>query len=240
MRLTLRTMLAYLDDILEPEDAEDINKKISESDFATSLVHRTRDCVRRVRLGTPALEGKGLAADANTVAEYLDNTLEGERVPEFEKVCLESDVHLAEVASCHQILALVLGEPADVEGVKRDRMYEAITRSDKIAVAEPKLAEQAKPEPIHRTPAPSDTPEVNGGKRQRHEVPDYLRESAKARRWPLVSTIAVAALVTLAILLVAGPPELRDQIAKWTGQGAAVVAPNQAADEPVAPPAEPT
>jgi len=214
MRLTLRTMLAYLDDILEPDDTEDIGRKIEESEFATDLVHRTRDCIRRLRLGVPALLGRGLGADPNSVAEYLDNKLDGDRVPEFEKICLESDIHLAEVAACHQILTLVLGEPAEINPESRQRMYQLAALADAPPVQVPPV--QA--EPIPGSPVQADVvrpqlvtpvaPPVVMSNRRKPEVPDYLREPP-SRFWPVAVLVATVAVVTFGALMAFGPAEWR-------------------------------
>jgi hypothetical protein len=122
MRLTLRTLLAYLDDTLPPDQAREIGQKVAESTVAQELMERIKKVPRRRGLTVPPSDGPD-RVDANTVAEYLDNDLPADRVAEVEELALNSDVHLAEIAACHQILTLVLGEPAHVPPTARERMY---------------------------------------------------------------------------------------------------------------------
>jgi len=131
VRLTLRTLLAYLDDTLEPLEIKTIGQKVAESETAQELIARIKQVTRRRRITTPPATGPN-AFDPNTVAEYLDNVLPPEQVAEVEKLCLESDVHLAEVASCHQILTLVLGEPAVVPPKAKERMYALVRGREAI------------------------------------------------------------------------------------------------------------
>lgn len=123
MKLTLRTLLAYLDDVLEPNSAREIGVKLGESHVASSLVERIRDVLKRRRIATPDVSGPGSKPNPNLVGEYLDNTLVGADVEDIERICLNSDVHLAEVAACHKILTLVLGEPVEIPRTTRERMY---------------------------------------------------------------------------------------------------------------------
>ena len=122
MRLTLRTLLAYIDEVLPPAQAEEIGRKLQESPVGTSLVQRIQDVLRQKRLSSPTLSGSGMGIDPNAVAEYLDNTLAPDGIAAVERICLESDLHLAEVAGCHQILSLAVAEPAELPPRIRERM----------------------------------------------------------------------------------------------------------------------
>jgi hypothetical protein len=143
MRLTLRTLLAYLDDTLEPAEIKAIGQKVAESDAAQELIARIKQVTRRRRLTTPPLTGPNARFDANAIAEYLDSELSGEMVAELEKLCLESDVHLAEIAACHQILTLVVGEPAMVPPTAKDRMYGLVHGREAIPKRRPAVTAQA-------------------------------------------------------------------------------------------------
>ena len=126
-QLTLRTLLAYLDDTLEPVAARELGKKVAESEMAQELIERIKKVTRRRRLQTPDADGADEdISDPNTVSEYLSNTLDAEQVQRLEQACLDSDVYLAEVAACHQILAVVLAEPFRVPPRARERMYKLV------------------------------------------------------------------------------------------------------------------
>lgn len=123
MRLTLRTLLAYLDDTLPPPQLRQISQQINESEVAQELMQRIQAALQDPRLTAPPLSGAGAKLDPNTVADYLDNTLTGDDLADVEQFLLDSDLHLAEAAACHQILTLFLCQPINVPTLARKRMY---------------------------------------------------------------------------------------------------------------------
>src|SRR5580698_5208169 len=126
-RLTLRTLLAYIDDTLGPDQARSLGRKVAESDEAKHLIERIKKVTRRRGLRTPVPDGSDDdVADPNNVAEYLSDNLHAEQLRQLETTCLGSDVHLAEVAACHQILTLVLTEPVRVPPTANQRMYKLV------------------------------------------------------------------------------------------------------------------
>jgi hypothetical protein len=210
MRLTLRTLLAYMDEILEPGDREELAKTVESSEFAHDLIHRTKDTMRRLRLSAPQVLGSGIGLDPNTVAEYLDNVLPPDSVADFERICLESDVHLAEVASAHHVLTMVLGEPAEVDPVARQRMYaiptEAEHRKERrldpahvLPTAERAAAVVTPPPSVYSTasvaPAPAKRAEA---------IPDYLRANSWTRHRLLLAMCAAVLVIAVGFLFTTG------------------------------------
>ncbi len=192
MRLTLRTLLAYLDDVLDPASLKEIGARVSESPSASATVARIKEVIRRRRISAPELTGSGSAPDPNLVAEYLDNTLPPDAIPALEKLCLDSDMHLAEVASSHQILTAVLGEPIEVPATTRERMYALVGQA-------PSVAEHSPPKSgIHamlRDSAVIDKlPEVTKSvSPSRPVLPDYLKP-AGGRNLALALTVTCVAV----------------------------------------------
>src|SRR5262249_23864674 len=175
MRLTLRTLLAYLDDTLEPNLAREIGQKVAESSVAQELIERIKKITPRPALPTPPASGSA-KTDPNPVAEYPDTALSAEATTEVEETCLNDDTYLAEVAACHQILTLMLSEPAVVPPTARRRMYRLVKGresipyrrppvnvglADTIARAPPdtdKYGPHPVPAPPHRAPPPRPGP----------------------------------------------------------------------------------
>jgi hypothetical protein len=198
-----------MDEILEPADHEELSKKIESSEFANDLILRTKDTMRRLRLSAPQLVGTGIGLDPNTVAEYLDNVLPPDSVADLERICLESDVHLAEVASCHHVLTMVLGEPAEVDPAARERMYGIPRESEsrhqpQIEAAHPVVELERATTSYAPLPPDFATMAAPIAAPRTKDIPDYLRASVWSRyRVPLVALAAVLVL-GVAYLLTSG------------------------------------
>jgi hypothetical protein len=180
-------LLAYLDDTLEPAQAKLIGQKVAESETAQELMARIKTVTRRRRLTSPPASGAGANTDPNTVAEYLDNALSADKLAEVEETCLASDVHLAEIAACHQILTLVLGEPALVPPTSRQRMYSLVKGPEAIPFRRPPRA--------YESPAPADDGQ-EADETLRMGLPAYRRQGG----WGQALTMLAGGLALVALL----------------------------------------
>ena len=222
-------------------------------------MHRIRSSTQRLRLGTPRLDGRGIGQDPNSVAEYLDNTLPPESVPEFERVCLESDVHLAEVVSCHQILTLVLGEPAETGDSLRARIYQTPTEQGERVLAESELAPEApssdqSQEDAELLGAPPESavrvsPRVQPDRRA---VPKYMLVGSRLPFRSFAITLICGFVLALVALRVMGPfgsqhplwqlvsGDKAARVADQPGAGSEREGPVSTAERPTEPAGEPT
>jgi|GEM_PF-5396673 len=123
MRLTLRTLLAYLDRTLDEPSQRELQERFHNSAVAMELAARIQRVTSNPQLPSPSFDAFSPNEDPNTVAEYLGNVLSPELTADLESRCITSDVHLAEVAACHRILAsFEAGQPADIPSALRERI----------------------------------------------------------------------------------------------------------------------
>lgn len=206
MRLTLRTLLAYLDDMLEPAETKLIGQKIQESAVAGKLISQIRLVVRQRRLKAPSPSGPNIGVDPNVIAQYLDITLPPDEVVEVERVLLTSDELLAEAASCHQILAMLQGKVAEAPAASRERLYALgpVSAEDQLQVDSAAPAAAAPSESQGATEPVSEhngKPNVPSKPASSHEIPEYLRQSSWSQRIFPASLVALLVVVCLGLLI---------------------------------------
>lgn len=144
MRLSLRTLLAFEDNLFDIEQQRQLERIIPGHDTASETIGRIREAVRNPFLGVPGAVDGQEELDPNLVAAYLDHRMPEKLQSRFEQHCLASDKYLAEIASVHQIVSNVLGEPARTSRECRLRCYELYHFDDETEEAD---FRPGKPEP---------------------------------------------------------------------------------------------
>lgn len=198
MRLTLRNLLAYLNDELSASQTRDLGPKIAGSEVAQQLIEKLRGLTRSRRLSAPEinLNEEGSPQDPNYVAAYLDCELTEEDQAVFEKLCFEDDTQLAEVAACMQLKTLGEKDGLHVPTTSYERMYKLVKARESIHERKP---------PRSADPQVPELKYVSDGAAEDEEEalllldPLYQRVHRKAAgRWvPLAAGVCLALLAGL-------------------------------------------
>ncbi|MEZ6138639.1 MAG: hypothetical protein R3C53_27460 [Pirellulaceae bacterium] len=235
MRLTLRTLLAYHHGVLGAADHEDLHRRIQQNEDAGRLLRRIDTLTKQSQVIAPRLD-KGapgeLGSDPNSIAEYLDDALHGTKVPELERICLESDEHLAELAHCHELLVAAMRTQVTVPNALRRTAVEIVDPQHREALASKLLTRTTKRTKRGQPLPGGQSPNGNGamhdvqvaapmvasggesirpeglsleGAQLAHEVPEYLVGSARGRWKVPVGISALAALLAVLVWQSLGP-----------------------------------
>ena len=189
MRLTLRTLLAWIDGILPAAEHDELGGKVALSPVAPKLVERISLAIESPSLPVPA--GSGPADKPNAVAEFLDNVLPAEQLEAFERACLESQVHLADVASCHRLLAEAARDPEKTNpptGDQRRRLIRAIAEG-MSGEPEPSVADELPTAAVTLTIQTNHSRGPTPGTR--------AAQSPRASVWAWLSAVAAIALMVV-------------------------------------------
>ena len=146
MRLTLRTLLNWINKNLSEEDAAMVAQKVEESELAKALKAQIEGIMAQEHLSAPDLLDGTPKGNANSAAEYLDNSMDPKLTPDFEKFCIHSDIMLGEIAGCHEILSRALTQKLDLAPELRAKLcdlYKFIDANDESSIPLP----QSKPQP---------------------------------------------------------------------------------------------
>ena len=237
MRLTLRTLLAYRDGVLDPKDAAVLEAKIKDSSTAQQISQRIEHEMQNRRLAPIPVDAREFGFEANLVAEFLDDTIPMETLPEMERKCLENNTLLSEIGSCHQILSRALSIPAPISAALRQRIRdlpnrlpanrsaEANGRNRRVDSPISMEATNSKPQSTavvvsSTKPMRKSNGELRGSGIELHDglgrqVPEYLIGSD--RGWlksAAVATCLVFALVVVGAIAIGPVDRVRDLLRK--------------------------
>ena len=126
MRLSLRTLLAFEDNVFDVEQHRRLEQILPTDPAAGATLQRIRSVIRNPMLGVPGRIDQKEELDPNYVAEYLDHQMPNNVQEQFESYCLSADKYIAEISSIHHILSNVLGEPARTSRECRLKCYGAL------------------------------------------------------------------------------------------------------------------
>ena len=163
MRLTLRTLLAYRDGVLDPKEAALLEEKIKESSTAQQISQRIETGMRNRKIAPIPVDAREFGFEANLVAEFLDDTIPMETLPDMERKCLENNTLLIEIGSCHQILSRAISVPASIPPSLRQRIRELPSKP--VAYSTSLGSALEKDGTIRRIDSPSSAYSVDGGER---------------------------------------------------------------------------